>query len=284
MIRYFETVSDVRKILSVQNKEKLIVILIARYSDGKKIFTKIDEQSLNDLCGNKILFGIPKKAKINKKISSGRKASYNNTLITNIIDELKITENKVPCLYLYNTLDKSYTTVHIDNNTDVYNILKKVIINFDEYILNNKNTKVHANGMELMVASLEKKENLVYTFILKKNNLIKIMTVVTSLYTCFSIISNKLYKIKCESFYNIPSKYFSVDYSIKIILLVCLLLMFSVPIMCLYGKRYIIKSGATKFEVKAYSLIVTILAGLCMGLLNIYDLIFITETTEKKNK
>ena len=63
--------------------------------------------------------------------------------------------------------------------------------------------------------------------------------------------------------------------------MVCLLLMFSVPLMCLYGKRYIIKSGATKFEVKAYTLIVTIFAGLCMGLLNIYDLIFITEIPEK---
>ena len=281
MIRYFETVSDVKKILSGQNKEELIVILIARHSDGKKIFSKIDEQSLNDLCGNKILFGITKRAEINKKIKSVKKASYNNALITDIIDELKITENKVPSLYLYNTLEKSYTTIHIDNNTDVYSILKKIIINFNKYILNNKKTKVYANGMELMVASLEKKENPVFTFILKKNNFIKMITVVTSLYTCFSIISNKLYKIKCESFYNIPSKYFSVDYSIKIILLVCLLLMFSVPLMCLYGKRYIIKSGATKFEVKSYTLIVTIFAGLCMGLLNIYDLIFITETPEK---
>ena len=128
MIRYFETVSDVKKILSGQNKEELIVILIARHSDGKKIFSKIDEQSLNDLCGNKILFGIPKRAEINKKIKSVKKASYNNALITDIIDELKITENKVPCLYLYNTLEKSYKTIHIGNNTDVYSILKKIII------------------------------------------------------------------------------------------------------------------------------------------------------------
>lgn len=89
-----------------------------------------------------------------------------------------------------------------------------------------------------------------------------------------------MYKFDCEGFYNIPSKYFNTGYSNKIILLVCLLLLFTTPIIGFCGKRYLIKDGATKFEVIILTTVFSIYLSLCMGLLNIYNLKFIIETVE----
>ena len=46
----------------------------------------------------------------------------NNTyaMITEIINEFKIKENKIPCLYLYDTLDNSHSIVQIDDNVNIY--------------------------------------------------------------------------------------------------------------------------------------------------------------------
>lgn len=88
MIKYFDNVSDIKKILSY-NGAKIIVLLIARYSDGENLYSNIDEESLNDLCGENVILGLPAVAKnSNKTILEEHNCS--STLITDIIHELNI--------------------------------------------------------------------------------------------------------------------------------------------------------------------------------------------------
>ena len=123
MIKYFDNVSDIKKILSY-NGAKIIVLLIARYSDGENLYSNIDEESLNDLCGENVILGLPAVAKnSNKTILEEHNCS--STLITDIIHELNIMENKVPCIYLYDTRNGLKRTVPINNNSNIYDLMKK---------------------------------------------------------------------------------------------------------------------------------------------------------------
>lgn len=278
MIKYFENVNDVKKILSC-NGVKLVVLLIARYSDGEELYNNIDVESLNDLCGEKIVFGMPAWAKKGKETIL-EEPNCSSALITYIMNELKISEKKVPCLYLYDICNKVDRVVSINNNANIYNLIKKLVINCEKYLNERKKQESYANGIDIIANSLEERKTLVHTFFSKTDNLIKTITLVTSLYTFVSIILNMMYKYDCEGFYNIPSKYFNTGYSNKIIILVCLLLLFTTPIIGFCGKQYLIKDGATKFEVIILTTVFSIYLSLCMGLLNIYNLKFIIETVE----
>lgn len=278
MIKYFENVNDVKKILSC-NGAKLVVLLVARYSDGKEIYNNIDVESLNDLCGEKIVFGMPAWAKKGKETIL-EEPNCSKALITDIMNELNIREKKVPCLYLYDICNKLDKVVSINNNANIYNLIKKIVINCDKYLIERKKQKNFAKGIDILADRLEERENLIVTFFSKTDNIIKTITLATSIYTFASIIINMMYKLDCEKFYNIPSKYFNTGYSNKIIILVCLLLLFSTPIICFCGKRYLIKDGATKFEVIILTTLCSIYISICMGMLNIFNLEFIIEWVE----
>lgn len=88
MIENFKNIDEVKKIL-LHNDANLIVLLIARYSDGENLYGNIDEASLNDLCGEKVIFGMPNRIK-KGKIKESDKKHYSKTLISDIINELKI--------------------------------------------------------------------------------------------------------------------------------------------------------------------------------------------------
>ena len=122
MIKYFDNVSDIKKILSY-NGAKIIVLLIARYSDGENLYSNIDEESLNDLCGENVILGLPAVAKnSNKTILEEHNCS--STLITDIIHELNIMENKVPCIYLYDTRNGLKRKEPIKNKSKIFVLLK----------------------------------------------------------------------------------------------------------------------------------------------------------------
>lgn len=275
MIENFKNIDEVKKIL-LHNDANLIVLLIARYSDGENLYGNIDEASLNDLCGEKVIFGMPNRIK-KGKIKESDKKHYSKTLISDIINELKIDENKVPCLYLYDINNKLGRTVSINNSTNIYELIKKIVVNCERYLIEIKKQKIYANGIDVMVNSLEEKNNFINTFLTKQDVAIKTITLITALYTFVNIILNMQYRIACENYYNIPSKYFNTDYSSKIILLICLIFLITTPIMCFCGKRYLIKSGATKLEVIIFTTLFTIYISICIGLLNLFSLRYIIE-------
>ena len=278
MIKYFDNVSDIKKILSY-NGAKIIVLLIARYSDGENLYSNIDEESLNDLCGENVILGLPAVAKnSNKTILEEHNCS--STLITDIIHELNIMENKVPCIYLYDTRNGLKRTVPINNNSNIYDLMKKIVIGCDKYLIEGKKQKNYAKGIDIIADSLMERKNPIYNFFSNLDNIIKTIAIVTSIYTIASIILNLKYKYEFQKFYSIPIKYFNTNYSDKIILLVCCIFLIATPIMCLCIKRHLIKAGSTKSEVIILTTLFSTGISLCIGILNILDLIFIIEMLE----
>lgn len=287
MIKYYNTVDDVNTIIHGDDNVSMVILLIARYSDVKGVYSKLkeDTNSLENLLSDTVVLGVPIEANKYMKTKHGTK---NNTyaMITEIINEFKIKENKIPCLYLYDTLDNSHSIVQIDDNVNIYKLLKNIIVARNNYIGKNhkkfKKKQWAANNMELIASKLNVRENALNKFFSKTENIVKLGTVLTGAYTGVSIIANKIYQFSCQNFYHIPSKYFNTDISDKASIMLFMVLFMCVPLLAYFEKKYLISDGAGKITVIAGVFSTTIFAILIMCYLNIINLSVILDIIEKR--
>ena len=155
-------------------KEKYVVILslIARYSDAKAAYDKLEKDwaSLNDLTYDKVLmvfslprarhkasfFHTPGKPNYEGKICpfveliNGKRIEDNNgyiryedegidwkqrhsQTITEFVRDFNIPRDKIPCLFVYDLKTDKQTVIPINQNTDIYTTVKGVIEKIVEY-------------------------------------------------------------------------------------------------------------------------------------------------------
>ena len=291
MVNYFRTEKDVDQLLNKNAKASIVVILVARYSDIYDMYDKIEMgiDSIKDLTGNSVILGLPIEVKWhkNKKSNIRNDKSAN---ITEIKTKLKIRESSVPCLYLYDVVDKSHKIITIDRNMDLYELIKNIITVRDSYIIGEKektakkiSKKRVASNAELVVSNLKIRKSGIVAFFSKLDNIIKLITLVTSLCAALNLISNQIYKLNCQGFYNIPLKYFSVDIDEKIIVIFYTSILLSTMFFPYIEKKYLIRDGAKKATVIVGALFTAIFASLVICCLNIINLSIIIDKMERNS-
>ena len=73
MIKYYNTVDDVNTIIHGDDNVSMVILLIARYSDVKGVYSKLkeDTNSLENLLSDTVVLGVPIEAKKYMKTKHG---------------------------------------------------------------------------------------------------------------------------------------------------------------------------------------------------------------------
>lgn len=132
-------------------------------------------------------------------------------------------------------------------------------------------------------ATKERKQ-LVDFLVTHKESIAIILGVCVSLYPILNSFYKILYRIECEKFYALPGKYFDANIDNRLLYLGCIIILVFISIAPALMKRYYEKKGNLT---KAYLLdaaFLSIIIGVEIGLLNVYNLIEIMKQTYKTNR
>lgn len=127
-------------------------------------------------------------------------------------------------------------------------------------------------------------KSIVNFLILHKEPITLFWGVCVSLYPIINFIGKTMYQIECEKFYGLPGRYFDLNVNNKI--LYCIFIIILLLISCFPA---IIKSldEKSKKPKKGYLInagFLSIMMGMAIGLINVYNLVEIIKNTYKVNK
>lgn len=97
-------------------------------------------------------------------------------------------------------------------------------------------------------------------------------------------IFNMIYQSDCERFYHIPGKYFHATIDYRLLYLGCIILIILMCAFPVFMKKYSEENGKSMKGMFVYSLFLSVILGMEIGLFNVYNLVEILKATYDINQ